>query len=333
MKNSRPALDLMTRRFFVAWGALAAGGVSAQEANMRTPKQPVRLICPFSPGGSVDIASRFVARGLTKHLGQSVFVDNKPGSSGIIGTEAAARSAPDGLTLVMGSSSTFGVNPSIYPNLKYDAIKDFAPVSMVSYAPNVLVVHTSVAAKTVSQLVAYAKANPGKLAYASSGYGGAPHLVAELFKLEAGVDLLHVPYRGTGQALTDLVAGQVQLSFGTAMALIPFIKSGQVRPLAVTSPRRLAALPEVPTMSEVGLPGVSAMSWNGLLVPAGTPKAIVVRLNQAVVRVVESVEFTRDMAGLGAEPMADTPEEFAAFIRHEIDTWAHVIKVSKIKFD
>ena len=333
MKKSRPEFDLVTRRSFVAWGALAAGSVSAQEANIWTPKQPIRLICPFPPGGSVDVASRFVAVGLSKHLGQSVIVDNKSGSGGIIGTETAARSAPDGLTLVMGSSSTFGVNPSIYPNLKYDAIKDFTPISMVSYAPNVLVVHPLVAAKTASQLITYAKANPGKLAYASSGYGGAPHLAAELFKLEAGVDLLHVPYRGTGQALADLVAGQVQLSFGTSLALMPFIKSGQVRPLAVTSPRRLPALPEVPTMSEVGLPSVSAMSWNGLLVPAGTPKNIVVRLNQALVRVVESAEFTRDMAKLGAEPMANTPEEFAAFIRREIDTWANVIKVSNIKFE
>ena len=333
MKKSRPEFDLVTRRSFVAWGALAAGGVSAKEANIWTPKHPVRLICPFAAGGSVDVASRFVALGLSKHLGQTVIVDNKSGNAGNIGTETAARAAPDGLTLVMGSSSTFGVNPSIYPNLKYDAIKDFQPVSMVSYAPNVLVAHPSVAAKTVSQLVAFAKANPGKLAYASSGHGGAPHLAAELFKLEAGVDLLHVPYRGTGQALADLASGQVQLSFGTSIALMPFIKSGQVRALAVTSPRRLAVLPEVPTMTEVGLPSVSAMSWNGLLVPAGTPKNIVVRLNQAVVRVVESAEFTRDMAKLGAEPMAGTPEEFAAFIRREIDTWANVIKVSNIKFE
>ncbi|MDB6002666.1 MAG: tripartite tricarboxylate transporter substrate binding protein [Rhizobacter sp.] len=303
-------------------------GAAEQTSANKYPSRTIRFICPFAPGGSVDISTRLVARELTKRLGQAVVVENKDGSSGIIGTEFVAHAEPDGYTMVMGSSSTFGVNPSLYSNLAYDPRRDFSPVAMISVAPNVLVVNSSVPAHSVKELVALAKAHPNTLAFASSGYGGAPHLAGELFKVVTGADILHVPYRGTGQATTDLIAGQVQMSFGTVIALLPFIAQGQVRALAVTSSHRLAALPDVPTMAEVGFPSVSATSWNGVLVPARTPKSIVTRLNREIVEAISAPAFKKELLALGAETESGTPEEFGVYIDREISTWSKVVKAA-----
>ncbi len=306
------------------WTAGARAGAAAD----RYPDHAIRFVCPFAPGGSVDISSRQVARGLTEKLGQAVVVENRSGSSGIVGTQAVAHSEPDGYTMVMGSSSTFGVNPSFYPDMGYDAIKDFAPVSMVSIAPNVLVINPQVPARTVQEFVALLKRQPGKFSYASSGYGGAPHLAGELFKMEAKVDILHVPYRGTGQAVADLVSGHVQMSFGTALALLPLIHAGQVRPLAVTGTRRLVSLPQVPTMAEAGYPGVQVTAWNGVLVPAHTPVPVVDKLNRAIVDMLNDPAVKDQFEKLGAEPQSSTPQEFQRYIAEEITRWGKVIKAA-----
>lgn len=325
----RLAVAAATASAAVAAGAQSPAGLGA----VSYPVRPIRFICPIAPGGSVDIASRAIAQKLSESLGQQVVVDNRSGGGGNIGAEIASKAPPDGYTMVMGSSSTFAVNPTLYRNLKYDAIRDFSPVSMVSFAPNVLVVHPTVPASSVKELVALAKAKPGFLAFASSGTGGAPHLAGELFKMVAGVDIIHVPYRGTGQAVADLLAGQVPMSFGTALALLQHIKAGKLRALAVTSHRRIAALPEVPTMAEAGLPGVEVTSWNGVLVPAGTPRAIVVKLNREMVRILNSTEMKERMSSQGAEAAGNTPEEFGAFIKSEIAKWGKVVRAAGLRAD
>ncbi len=317
------------RGFLGACMALAAG--AAADARAATPADhypdhSIRFVCPFAPGGSVDISSRLVAQGLTQNLKQAVVVENRSGSSGIIGTQIVARADPDGYTMVMGSSSTFGVNPAFYPDMGYDVIKDFSPVSMVSIAPNVLVINPKVPAHSVKEFVALLKKQPGKFSFASSGYGGAPHMAGELFKMEAHVDIVHVPYRGTGQAISDLVSGQVQMSFGTALALLPLIKGGQVRPLAVTGDKRLSSLPNVPTMAEAGLPGVQATAWNGVLVPAHTPTAIVDKINQGIVRFLDDPSVKDQFQRLGAEPQSSSPQAFGRYIADEVSRWGKVVR-------
>lgn len=292
------------------------------------PGKPVRLIVPLAPGGSVDIAARLVAQELSNSLGQQVAVDNRAGGGGNIGAELAARAAPDGYTLVMGSSSNFGVNPSLYKNLPFDPVKDFEPVSMVSLAPNTLVVHPGVPARNVKELVALARAKPGTLNFASSGTGGSPHLAGELFKLVTQTDLTHIAYKGTGQAMGDLLAGQVQMSFGTVLALLPQIKSGKLRALAVTTRKRVSALPDVPTMSEQGYAGIETTAWNGVLAPAKTPGAIIQRLNGDIVRILSTPEVRQKFDAQGAEATPSTPAEFGLFIREEIDKWGKVVRAA-----
>ena len=302
--------------------AMAAGAVVAY------PVRPIRLICPLAPGGSVDLASRAIAQELTLALRQQVLVDNRSGGGGNIGAELAAKSPADGYTMVMGSSSTFGVNPSLYKNLPYDAVRDFVPVSFVSFAPNVLVVHPSVAAYSVKDLVTLAREKPGALSFASSGTGGSPHLAGELFKMLARVDIVHVPYKSTGASLNDLLGGHVQLSFGTALALLPQINSGKLRALAVTTDRRVKVLPDILTMAEAGLPGVETTAWNGILVPVGTPRAVVDRLNHEIVRILNKPDVRQQFASQGAEAAGTTSAEFADFIRREIAKWGKVVRTA-----
>lgn len=292
------------------------------------PVKPLRFIVPLAPGGSVDIAARLVAQELSTTLGQQVAVDNRAGGGGNIGAELAARAAPDGYTIVMGSSSNFGVNPSLYRNLPFDPIKDFEPVSMVSLAPNTLVVHPGVPARNVKELVALAKAKPGTLNFASSGTGGSPHLAGELFKLVTQTDVTHIAYKGTGQAMGDLLAGQVQMSFGTVLALLPQIKSGKLRALAVTTRKRVSALPDVLTMAEQGFPGIETTAWNGVLAPARTPAAIIQRLNGDIVRILSTPEVRQRFDAQGAEAAPGTPAEFGLFIREEIDKWGKVVRAA-----
>ncbi len=276
----------------------------------------------------MDIAARLLAQELSTSLGQQVAVDNRAGGGGNIGAELAARAAPDGYTLVMGSSSNFGVNPSLYKNLPFDPVKDFEPVSMVSLAPNTLVVHPGVPARNVKELVALARAKPGTLNFASSGTGGSPHLAGELFKLVTQTDVTHIAYKGTGQAMGDLLAGQVQMSFGTVLALLPQIKSGKLRALAVTTRKRVSALPDVPTMSEQGYAGIETTAWNGVLAPARTPGALIQRLNADIVRILSTPDVRQKFDAQGAEASPSTPAEFCLFIREEIDKWGKVVRAA-----
>ena len=308
-------------------GIYLCGDVTAQTY----PDRPIRLVVAQTPGGSTDTVARVMARALTVPLGQQVIVDNRAGGGGNIGAELVAKAAPDGYTLILGTSSTFGVNPSLYPNLPYDAVKDFAPIIFVSVVPNVLVVPPMVPAHSVQELVSLAKAKPGSLNFASSGSGGGPHLAAELFKSQAGIDIVHIPYKGTGPAIADLLSGQVQMSFTTVVSVLPHIKSGKLRALAVTSPRRVQALPDIPTVAEAKYPGVNATSWNGMLAPAKTPAAIIARLNTEANKILSSPQMRENLLNQGAEPMGGTPAEFGAYVKNEVNKWGKVIKAAGIK--
>jgi tripartite-type tricarboxylate transporter receptor subunit TctC len=313
------------------WAALVAAASvvpAALAATSPYPDRPIRFIVPLAPGGAVDIAARAVAQELSVSLRQQVVVDNRAGGGGNIGAELAAKAPPDGYTMVMGSSSNFGVNPTLYKNLPYDAVRDFAPVTLVSFAPNALYVHPSVPAQNVKELVALAKSRPGTLNFASSGQGGSGHLAGELFKMVTGVNIVHVPYKGTGQALADTVGGQVQMQFGSVIAVLPHVKAGKLRALAVTVPRRVAVLPQVPTMAESGYPAVETTVWNGVLVPAKTPKPIVDRLNAEIVAILKKSETRERFAAQGAEAVGSTSAEFAAHIRREIDKWGKVVRAA-----
>jgi tripartite-type tricarboxylate transporter receptor subunit TctC len=320
-----------------AGAALFLAGGAAVPALAQTadtyPTKPIRIIVPLAPGGSVDLTARIVAEGLTRVLGQTVLIENQPGGGGTIGAGNAAKAAPDGYTMVMGSSSTFAVNPSLMKNLPYDAIKDFAPVSFISFAPNVLVVPPSLPVNTVGDLVAMAKAKPGALTFASSGTGGSPHLAGELFKREAAVDVVHVPYKSSGQSLTDLLAGRIDMSFSTVITLQEQIRSGALKALAVTTPERVEALPDVPTMAEAGYPGVLITAWNGLLMPAGTPPAIVARVSNAVQQLKNDPKFVAQFKKDGSIFVGSDSAYFANYIEKEIAKWREIVKAANIQVE
>ena len=303
------------RRFIIlACCALIALSAYAQDY----PRRPVRLIVPFPPGGGNDIVARAVAQELGKSLGQQFVVDNRAGAGGAIGAELAARSPADGYTLFLGGVGSHVVNPSLNAKLSYDPIRDFAPVTLIASAPSVLVVNPSLQATSVAEFTALAKANPGRLNYASNGNGSSAQLAAVLYESMAGVRMVHVPYKGVAPALVDLMSGEVQLMFGTLVAILPHIKAGRLRALAVTGRSRSALLPEVPTLAESGLPGYEAGSWYGILAPAGTPGAIVARLNAEINNAIRQPEVRERLAAEGAEVIGGTPEEFAVHIRSEL---------------
>ncbi len=310
----------------VMWLALAAG----QAAGQAYPSKPIRLVIGFAPGGGTDIAARIVAKRFSELLGQQVVVDNKPGAGGNIATEAVAHAAPDGYTLLSGSIGPLAISPSLYKTLGFDPEHDFAPVSMMSIFSNVLVVHPSVPAKTVSELVALAKARPDTIFYGSSGNGGAGHLAGELFRSQAGAPIVHVAYKGGGPAMTDLLAGQVQAVFATTPTAIPHIKSGRLRALGVTSLKRVAALPDVPTIAESGLAGYEASNWYCLLAPAKTPKEIVTKLHQAFTASLASPEVIAALALQGMEPSPTTPAALADYMRAEREKWGKVVRSASI---
>ncbi len=295
------------------------------------PTKPVKVVVPFPPGGGTDIGTRIIAQKLQEAFGQSFVIENKPGAAGIVGTEYTARSAPDGYTFMMGNIGTHAINVSLYKKLSYDPVKDFAPVSMVADLPLLLLVHPSVPAKSVQELIALAKAQPGKLNFSTSGAGGSMHVAAELFKSMAGVDMVHIPYKGGAPAVADLIAGQVPLSFATVLETIQFVKAGKVRALAVTNNRRSVALPDLPTISEAGLPGYQSISWLALFAPAGTPKDIINRVSAETVRILKLTDVRERLLAQGAEPIGSTPEELAATLAADTAKYARVIRESGYK--
>ena len=292
------------------------------------PARPVNLIVAFTPGGPSDVLARIVGRQLEKILGQTFVVENRPGGAGNIAAETVARATGDGYTLLMGNNGLLATNQSLFKKLNFDAERDFAPISLIGSQPNILVVNPALGINTMGELVAYAKAHPGKLNYGHSGYGAAAHLSAELFKSEAKVDIVSVSYKGAAPALQDLIAGQVQLMFATSASVVGFIQAGTLKPLAVTTLRRFSLMPELPTVAESGLPGFDATTWHGLVAPAATPKPILAALNRAIVQALAQPETLKQLHDLGVEVGSSTPEEFAAYIKSEIPKWAAVVKAS-----
>lgn len=295
------------------------------------PAKPVHLIVPFTPGGSTDILSRALGQSLSQAWTQPVIIENKPGAGGAIGAEAAARASADGYTLLMGHIGTFAVNPTLYPKLSYDPLSDFAPVTLVAMVPNVLVVNPAVPAKTAGELIALAKSKPGVLAYSSGGSGSAAHLAVEYFKLVTGTDILHIPYKGTGPAVSDLLGGQIAMTMTGLPPLLPHLRAGTLRALGVSSNARLPQLPDVPTLAEAGLSGFEATQWYGIVVPVKTPVAIVEQLAAQIRRSLATPELTKRLEGEGAQPANLGPAEFGRLIRSETERWAKVIRAARIQ--
>jgi len=311
-----------------------AFAMSATVAGAQTwPSKPVKWVVPFAPGGTTDILARTVAEKLQAALGQPVVVENKPGAGGAVGAEFTAKAAPDGYTIMGGTISTHAINASLYAKLPYDPVKDFAPITLIARVPNMLVVYPGVPAKDVKELIALMKANPGKYSFASSGNGTSQHLSGELFKSMAGVDMQHIPYKGSPPALQDVVGGQVTMTFDNITTAWPLAKAGKLRALAVTTAKRSSVAPDVPTLAESGLPGFEVGSWQGVFAPAGTPPEIVKRLNVEIVRILNLPDVREKLGNLGAEIVADSPEEFAALVKGEVVKWADVVKKSGAKVD
>jgi tripartite-type tricarboxylate transporter receptor subunit TctC len=297
------------------------------------PAKPIRLICPFPPAGAVDIASRATAHELTRILGQTVTVDNKPGAGGNLGGAEAARSAPDGYTLFMTTSGIQSINPTLYARMPFDPNKELATVAPLVSLNNVLVLHPSVPANTLKEVIALAKMQPGKLTYASSGNGTSIHMSGAMFTQMTGTDILHIPYKGSGPAVTDLLGGQVNMMFDNIPSSLPHIKAGKLRAIATTGAKRDPALPDLPTVAEAGVPGYESGVWFGLMAPAATPKEIIAKLNAAAVQATKSPEFVKRMTDLGYNIIPGTPEEMAAMNKRDLALWAPIIKASGAKVD
>ncbi|HEY3533863.1 MAG TPA: tripartite tricarboxylate transporter substrate binding protein [Casimicrobiaceae bacterium] len=297
------------------------------------PSKTVKLVVPFPAGGPLDATGRTIGQKLTEAWGQSVIVENKPGAGGNIGAEYVAKSAPDGYTVVMGALSTHAVNPSLYPKMQFDAQKDFAPITLVAVTPNVLVVNPSLPVHSVKELIAYAKANPGKLSFGSGSIGSAGHLAGELFKVDAGVDMVHVPYKGAAPAMQGLLAGDTQLMFDNLASAMSQVKAGKLRALAVTTAERSKLVPELPTMAEAGVPGFDISTWYGLLAPAGTPPDVIAKWNADVTKILSAPEMRERLAAQGAEAAPDSPADFAKFIASELVKYAKIVKASGAKVD
>jgi tripartite-type tricarboxylate transporter receptor subunit TctC len=295
------------------------------------PAKPVRMLVPFPPGGGVDFAARIVGKHLSERLGQPIVIENRAGANGIIAMEALKNAPPDGYTLATTSNGPLVINPSIYLKLPYDPVKDYVAVGRLVHFPLLLVTHPSVAAKSVPEVIALAKAKPGSVSYSSPGVGNGGHLAGELFASMAKVSLLHVPYKGTAPAVTALLAGEVALSFSSIPSVLPHIRAGRLRALAVGNAARMAALPEFPTIAESGVPGYEAFSWGGMIAPAGTPPDVVARVNREIGVILRQKDIVEQMANDGTIPMPDSPEEFAAYIKAELAKWAAIAKIANIK--
>ena len=326
----RPSSSITLRFVCALTMALACAGANAQAY----PSKPIRLVVPYPAGGPLDIMARAIGQKLTEAWHQPVVVDNRAGAGGNIGADLVAKSAPDGYTLLMGAVATQAINPALYSKIPYDPIKDFAPVALVAQVPNILVVNPSVPVKSVKELIEFARAKPGTLNFASGSTGSTGHLAGELFNTMAGVKMVHIPYKGAAPAMADLLSGQVQLMFDNLASSLPNVKAGKLRALAVTTLARSPAMPDLPTIAESGLPGFDLTTWFGLLVPAGTPHDIVVKLNAEIVRALNSKDMRERLEKMGAEPPPDnTPEHFAAFIRSEAAKYAKVVKASGARVD
>jgi tripartite-type tricarboxylate transporter receptor subunit TctC len=305
---------------------LAAGGQAY-------PSRPVKLVVPFPPGGSLDFAGRLIAQRLTEMWGQSVVVENKPGAGGNIGADFVAKSAPDGYTILLGALSTHAVNPNLYAKMPYDAVKDFAPITLIATTPNVLVVNAATPVNNVREFIAWTKANPGKLAFGSGSNGSAGHLAGELYKVETGTDAVHIPFKGGAPATQALLAGDTQFMFDNLANAMAQVKAGKLKALAVTTAARSPLAPELPTMAEAGLPGFDISTWYGLFAPAGTPAAVVAKWNADVTKILMSPEVRAKLMADGAEPAPDTPEQFAQMIARELAKYAKIVKASGAKVD
>ena len=323
-------------RRFLALAPLAllvAFGTPTAAAAQGFPSKPVRLVVPFPAGGPLDATGRLIAQRLSEAWGQSVVVDNRPGAGGNIGADLVAKSAPDGYTVVMGALSTHAVNPHLYTKMPYDALKDFAPITNVAITPNVLVINPSLPVNSVRELIGYAKANPGKLSFGSGSNGSAGHLAGELLKLDTGIDMVHVPFKGAAPATQALLAGDTQLMFDNLANATPQVKAGRLKALAVTTAQRSRLAPDLPTMAEAGVPGFDISTWFGLLAPAGTPRDIVAKWNADVVRILNTPDVREKLLAQGAEPAPSTPEQFAQFIAQEYAKYGKIVKASGAKVD
>ena len=321
--------------FIVHWRFVAAAALLAAAAcacAQSYPDRPVRIIVPFAPGGGTDIVARLVAQKLADALKQSVVIDNRAGGAGNIGAELAARATPDGYTLLVGSATILAVNPLIF-KVAYNPARDYAPITQLGSQPHLMVVHPSVPATSVREFVALAKEKRMRINYGSSGTGGPAHLGGELFKIVAGIDMVHIPYKGTGPAVIDLVGGQIQAGILSLASSMPHVKSGKLRALAVASPKRIAVAPDLPTIAESGYPGFEVRSWYGLLAPAGTPRTIIDQLHAQIATVLRQPDVIARLASDGAEPGGDTPTEFAAYIKSEVERWGRVVKTAGIRAD
>ena len=312
----------------LAFASLA--GVSHAQA---WPSKPIRWIVPFAPGGTTDILARTIAEKLTPALGKPVIVENNPGAGGSVGATQTAKAAPDGYTIMGGTISTHAINASLYKQLPYDPVKDFVPITLIARVPNLLVVNPEVPAKSVKELIALLKANPGKYTFASSGNGTSQHLSGELFKSMAGVDMQHIPYKGSPPALQDVVGGQVTMTFDNITTAWPLAKAGKLRALAVTTAKRSPIAPDVPTLAESGLAGYEVGSWQGVFAPAGTPPDVVKRLNTEIVKIINMPDVRAKLEALGAEPVGNSSDEFATIVKSEVAKWAKVVKESGAHVD
>ncbi len=297
------------------------------------PVKPVRFVIAFSPGGPSDILTRLIGSKLSESLGQPFIFDNRPGAGGNVAGEIVAKSPADGYTLLMGNNSILATNASLYKNMSFDPIKDLAPVALLASQPNILVVHPSLPVKSVKELIAFAKARPGQLNYASSGSGAAAHLAAELFKSMAGVDMVHIPYKGASPALVDMLAGQCQVMFATALSVQPYLQSNRLRPLAVSTAKRSRMLPQLPTVAEAGVPGFEATTWHGVVATGGTPTAVINKLNAEINKILRLPDVSTSLTRQGAEILGGTPQQFAAYVKAEIPKWTKVVKDSGARAD
>ena len=312
--------------------AVLAGHVAPAAAE-DYPARPLRIVVPYPAGGTSDILARSIGQKLGESLGQPVVVENKPGANGNVGADLVAKAPPDGYTLLLADIGALAISPSVYPTLPFDPTKDFAPVTMVAYSPHILVVHPAVAASSVKELIALAKAKPGKLNFAISGVGGAPHLAGVDFALRTGIDWAYIPYKGGAQAIADVAGGQADVTMNGMLATYPLVQGGKLKLLAVSSAKRMGAIPDVPTLAESGLAGFESGSWQGVVAPAGTPRNVVARLNAEISRIVNSPEMRDNLGKQGADVRTNTPDEFAAFIRGEKMKWAKVVKDANVKID